>query len=84
MVFADSLIVLYLHYEYVLSSLSVHDVVKRYTADYDRILIFNKVHHELNQVCFTIVCVMITARAYQDVVFYTQYHCTYVALEGSG
>ena len=28
----------------------VHDVVKRYTADYDRTLIFNKVHHELNQV----------------------------------
>ena len=28
----------------------VHSVVKRYTADYDRALIFNKVHHELNQV----------------------------------
>ena len=29
---------------------SVHDIVKRYTADYDKTLIFNKVHHELNQV----------------------------------
>jgi regulator of protease activity HflC (stomatin/prohibitin superfamily) len=29
----------------------VHDIVKRYTADYDRPLIFNKVHHELNQFC---------------------------------
>ena len=28
----------------------VHEVVKLYTADYDRTLIFNKVHHELNQV----------------------------------
>ena len=30
---------------------SVHDIVKKYTADYDKALIFNKVHHELNQVC---------------------------------
>ena len=29
----------------------VHTIVKKYTADYDRTLIFNKVHHELNQVC---------------------------------
>ena len=28
----------------------VHEIVKRYTADYDKALIFNKVHHELNQV----------------------------------
>ena len=28
----------------------VHDIVKNYTADYDKALIFNKVHHELNQV----------------------------------
>ena len=28
----------------------VHEVVKLYTADYDRTLIFYKVHHELNQV----------------------------------
>ena len=26
-------------------------LVKNYTADYDRALIFNKVHHELNQFC---------------------------------
>lgn len=30
---------------------SVYDIVKRYTADYDKALIFNKVHHELNQFC---------------------------------
>lgn len=27
------------------------DIVKNYTADYDKTLIFNKVHHELNQFC---------------------------------
>lgn len=27
------------------------NVVKNYTADYDKTLIFNKVHHELNQFC---------------------------------
>lgn len=27
------------------------DIVKNYTADYDRSLIFNKIHHELNQFC---------------------------------
>ena len=30
---------------------AVHQIVKRYTADYDKLLIFNKVHHELNQFC---------------------------------
>ena len=30
---------------------AVHHIVKRYTADYDKPLIFNKVHHELNQFC---------------------------------
>ena len=29
----------------------MHQIVKRYTADYDKPLIFNKVHHELNQFC---------------------------------
>ena len=29
----------------------VVDVVKNYTADYDKTLIFNKIHHELNQFC---------------------------------
>ncbi|XP_003383395.1 PREDICTED: erlin-1-like [Amphimedon queenslandica] len=28
-----------------------HDVVRKFTADYDKTLIFNKVHHELNQFC---------------------------------
>lgn len=31
--------------------LSVLDVVRNYTADYDRSLIFDKIHHELNQFC---------------------------------
>lgn len=30
---------------------SVHDMVKNYTADYDKTLIYNKIHHELNQFC---------------------------------
>ena len=28
------------------------DIVRNYTADYDKALIFNKIHHELNQVKF--------------------------------
>uniref|UniRef100_A0A8C9RVA1 Erlin-1 n=1 Tax=Scleropages formosus TaxID=113540 RepID=A0A8C9RVA1_SCLFO len=27
------------------------DIVRNYTADYDKTLIFNKIHHELNQFC---------------------------------
>lgn len=34
-----------------LSPLPVYDIVKNYTADYDKALIFNKIHHELNQFC---------------------------------
>ncbi|KAJ7345363.1 hypothetical protein JRQ81_001313 [Phrynocephalus forsythii] len=30
---------------------AVYDVVRNYTADYDKALIFNKIHHELNQFC---------------------------------
>ena len=30
---------------------NVHQIVKKFTADYDKTLIFNKVHHELNQFC---------------------------------
>uniref|UniRef100_A0AAY5F0S5 Band 7 domain-containing protein n=1 Tax=Electrophorus electricus TaxID=8005 RepID=A0AAY5F0S5_ELEEL len=30
---------------------SVYGIVRNYTADYDKALIFNKVHHELNQFC---------------------------------
>merc|ERR1719402_1943484 len=30
---------------------AVYDTVKNYTADYDKPLIFDKVHHELNQFC---------------------------------
>lgn len=29
----------------------VVDTVRNYTADYDKTLIFNKIHHELNQFC---------------------------------
>merc|ERR1719244_105757 len=35
----------------VLQPTAVYDIVKNYTADYDKPLIFNKVHHELNQFC---------------------------------
>ena len=28
---------------------AVHETVRRYTAEYDRPLIFDKIHHELNQ-----------------------------------
>ena len=35
----------------ILNALSVYDIVKNYTADYDRTLIYNKIHHELNQFC---------------------------------
>ncbi|XP_078579220.1 erlin-2-B-like isoform X1 [Branchiostoma floridae x Branchiostoma japonicum] len=35
----------------ILSPDHVHATVKDYTTDYDKILIFNKVHHELNQFC---------------------------------
>ena len=35
----------------VLHILSVYDVVKNFTADYDKTLIYNKIHHELNQFC---------------------------------
>ncbi len=31
--------------------LAVHEVVKNFTADYDKTLIYNKIHHELNQFC---------------------------------
>merc|ERR1719449_182436 len=35
----------------VLQPGAVFDIVKNYTADYDKPLIFDKVHHELNQFC---------------------------------
>ncbi|XP_012285043.1 erlin-2-B isoform X2 [Orussus abietinus] len=35
----------------ILDANSVYNMVRNYTADYDRTLIFNKVHHELNQFC---------------------------------
>lgn len=35
----------------LLSVSSVYDIVKNYSVDYDRTLIYNKVHHELNQFC---------------------------------
>ncbi|KJH45034.1 SPFH/Band 7/PHB domain protein [Dictyocaulus viviparus] len=35
----------------ILSANSVYDIVKNYTVDYDKPLIFNKVHHEVNQFC---------------------------------
>uniref|UniRef100_A0A1I7TXB3 PHB domain-containing protein n=1 Tax=Caenorhabditis tropicalis TaxID=1561998 RepID=A0A1I7TXB3_9PELO len=35
----------------ILSQESVYQIVKNYTVEYDRPLIFNKVHHEVNQFC---------------------------------
>lgn len=35
----------------ILARESVYEIVRNYTADYDKTLIFNKVHHELNQFC---------------------------------
>ncbi|KAH0564422.1 erlin-2-B-like [Cotesia glomerata] len=35
----------------ILDSNAVHNMVRNFTADYDKTLIFNKVHHELNQFC---------------------------------
>lgn len=35
----------------VIFKLKVHEIVKNFTADYDKPLIFNKIHHELNQFC---------------------------------
>ena len=35
----------------ILEGEAVQDIVKNYTADYDKPLIFDKVHHELNQFC---------------------------------
>ncbi|XP_062816106.1 erlin-1 [Anolis carolinensis] len=35
----------------MLSAHAVYDVVRNFTADYDKALIFNKIHHELNQFC---------------------------------
>jgi len=35
----------------ILSRSAVHDIVRNFTNDYDKPLIFDKVHHELNQFC---------------------------------
>lgn len=35
----------------MLQASSVHEIVRNYTADYDKTLIYNKIHHELNQFC---------------------------------
>ncbi|XP_026470557.1 erlin-2-like [Ctenocephalides felis] len=35
----------------ILNSNSVYDIVRNYTVDYDKVLIFDKVHHELNKFC---------------------------------
>ena len=34
-----------------MSSDHVYEIIKNFTADYDKTLIFNKIHHELNQFC---------------------------------
>ncbi len=35
----------------ILAAESVFSIVKNFTPDYDKPLIFDKVHHELNQFC---------------------------------
>lgn len=35
----------------IVYSAAVYGTVRNFTADYDKALIFNKVHHELNQFC---------------------------------
>ena len=35
----------------LLSPDHVYEIVRNFTADYDKPLIFNKIHHELNQFC---------------------------------
>ena len=35
----------------MLQPAAVHGIVRNFTADYDKTLIYNKVHHELNQFC---------------------------------
>lgn len=35
----------------IIISAAVYGIVRNFTADYDKALIFNKVHHELNQFC---------------------------------
>eukprot|EP00053_Salpingoeca_punica_P012759 m.114609 g.114609 ORF g.114609 m.114609 type:complete len:314 (-) comp16032_c0_seq1:2525-3466(-) len=35
----------------LLSMDAVHGIVRQYTVDYDKPLIFNKIHHEVNQFC---------------------------------
>lgn len=35
----------------ILDGSSVYNMVRNFTADFDQILIFNKIHHELNQFC---------------------------------
>lgn len=35
----------------ILQASAAYDIVKNYTADYDKTLIYNKIHHELNQFC---------------------------------
>lgn len=34
-----------------LAEIAVYQIVKNYTTNYDKVLIFDKVHHELNQFC---------------------------------
>lgn len=47
---------IYIHISIILSFTLIifclaYDIVKNYSADYDKTLIYNKVHHELNQFC---------------------------------
>lgn len=41
----------YFLFQSLCSSYIVHTIVRKFTADYDQTLIFNKIHHKLNQFC---------------------------------
>uniref|UniRef100_A0A671LFF8 Erlin-2-like n=1 Tax=Sinocyclocheilus anshuiensis TaxID=1608454 RepID=A0A671LFF8_9TELE len=42
---------IHLSHNIIVCSAAVYGIVRNFTADYDKALIFNKVHHELNQFC---------------------------------
>lgn len=43
--------IIFIENYYVFLYVLAYDIVKNYSPDYDKTLIYNKVHHELNQFC---------------------------------
>ena len=65
--------------------IAVFDTVKNYTADYDKTLIFNKVHHELNQVkrlFFSLSTMCLFLSKLQCIYILCAYLCLSVCLSG--